>query len=231
MFSTKKRLTAFLSALLLVCSLLTVNVSAATAKESTTNRSLKVTAACSMPSITINVVVPSSTKSYINPSQTTVKLGATTMDTQIITETAYIENRSAIPISVSASVTGAVKSGSAMKFTTESTKDSSSTEKLAFVFFQMKATADPDPYKVEWDKTYDPDKDILVTTATNSKTDFVKLDKYDADTDDGTAKRYGSFLLSGDCTEMPTTAWSTKDGFTTQIAFTFKALAYDTEID
>jgi hypothetical protein len=230
----KKKTTAFVSVVLLVCSLLTMNASAATSSNLVGNKaSLKVTGTCNVPKITISVVVPSSVKSYINPSKVSVKLAGYISDAQIVTDTAYIENKSTVPISVSASVTGAIKSGSNMTLATKSTTETpDSTAKKAFVFVQMQAVSDPDPSVVDWDETYDAEKHILVTTSTKSKTDFITLDKYDADAeaDGDVAKRYGAFLMTGDCVMLPADPWTSKDGFTAQIAFTFKPLSYDTVV-
>jgi hypothetical protein len=228
----KTKLTALLSSFLIVCSVLPLGASAASSANTT-----KVTGTCSLPSITINVVVPSSEKTYINPSQVSVKLGSTISNAQIVTETGYIENKSTVPISVSASVSATIKSGSTMKLVTTSTKDSTSTAKQAFVFFQMQRVdasytdeTTGGPGSVDWDDEYDADKHILVTTGTKSKKDFMILDKYDetATTDD--AERFGAFLLSGDCIILPKDQWNEKDGFTANIAFTFKALPYDTTV-
>jgi hypothetical protein len=232
MYNMKKRLTSFLSAFLLVCSLLTMNASAASnmvGNKATT----KVTGKCYIPDVTINVVVPSSEKAYINPSKTSIKLGATISNAQIVTETGYIENLSEVPISVSASVSGAIKSGSTMKFATASTKGSTSTAKQAFVYFQMQAVdaTYTGPKSVNWDSEYDADKHIMVTTSTKTKTDFLTLAKYDPDAASDTAKRFGAFLLTGDCVILPKDPWTSKDGFTANIAFTFKALSYDTTVD
>jgi hypothetical protein len=235
MYNMKKRLTALLSVFLLVCSLLTTNTFAADSEKTISGNkgTTKVTGTCSVPSVTIDVVVPSSEKTYINPTQASVKLNDTISNAQIVTETGYIENRSSVPISVSASVSATVKSGSTMKLVTTSTKDSTSTAKQAFVFFQMQPTdaSYEGPSTLTWDTTYDADKHILVTTSTKSKTEFLTLDKYDPDAENDTAKRFGAFLLSGDCVVLPKDEWTTKDGFTANIAFTFKALPYDTTVE
>jgi hypothetical protein len=235
MFNMKKKTAALLSVVLLLCVLLTGNVFAATKTtgESTTNRSMKVTAKCSLPDVTVNVVVPSSTKTYLNPSKAPVKLSNCTLDSQIITEQCYIENKSTVPISVSASVVGTINSGSKLTFATSSVADSDSTAKQAFVYFEMKSVADPDEVTKDgwtWDP-YDADKHIVVSKTTKSKSDIITLDKYDEEDETNTAKRFGVFTLAGDCTMFPSEAWTTKDGFTTSIAFTFKALPYDYTVD
>jgi hypothetical protein len=214
----KKKLAVLLSAFLAVYSVLPINAAAATS-----NNTLKITGTCSIPTVTIDVVVPSSEKVYLNPSKVSVKLGATISDAQIVTEVGYIENRSEVPLSVSATVNAAIKSGSTMKLVTASTKNSTSKAKQAFVFFQMqKASEQTISNNISWDQTYDADKHILVTTSSKSKTNFITLDQYDPEND--TTDRYGAFMLSGDCIVMPTSGWTTKDGFTATIAFTFKAM-------
>jgi hypothetical protein len=229
----KKRLTILLSAVLVVCSALPLCALAAN-NETTISGNRGTTmlyGTCSLPDVTIDVVVPTSTNTYINPSKVTVNLAGTISDAQIVTETGFIENRSEVPVAVSASVTATIKKNSTMRLSTTSV-DSSSKTKQAFVFFQMKAVdaSYSDPKSVSWDTTYDPDKHILVTTGTKSKTNFITLDKYDPEATSDTAKRCGAFMLTGNCAVNPTDAWSTKDGFTAAIAFTFKALSYDTTV-
>jgi Tfp pilus assembly protein PilV len=221
----KKKLTTVLSAMLLVGSLLSTNAAAATTASKYTT---KITSECPIPSVTIDVVVPSSEKVYVNPSKVSVKLNGSISDAQIVTEVGCIENRSAVPISVSASVSASIKSGSTMKLSNTSTKNSGSTAKQAFVFLQMQPISDPEA-KINWDKTYDADKHILVTTNTKSKKDFVTLGRYDAEDENSTSKRYGAFMMTGDCVTLPKDAWTTKDGFTANVVFTFKALPYTTE--
>jgi hypothetical protein len=229
----KKRLTILLSAVLVVCSALPLCAAAAKSEATISGNkgSLTIAGTCSLPTVTIDVVVPTSTNTYINPSKVSVKLNGTISDAQIVTETGVIENRSAVPVAVSASVSATIKKTSTMKLSTTSV-DSSSKAKQAFVFFQMKQVdaSYEDPKSVSWDTTYDPDKHILVTTGTKSKTNFITLDKYDPEATDDTAMRCGAFMLTGDCSVNPTDAWSSKDGFTATIAFTFKALPYDTTV-
>jgi invasion protein IalB len=229
----KKRLTIFLSALLVVCSVLPLCAAAADGEKTISGNkgSLTIAGACSLPAVTIDVVVPTSTNTYINPSKVSVKLNGTISDAQIVTETGCIENRSVVPISVSATVTATLKKKSTMTLSSTSVP-SSSKAKQAFVFFQMKAvdSSYSDPKSVSWDTTYDPNKHILVTESTRSKTDFITLDKYDPDAGGDTAKRCGAFMLTGNCSVNPTDAWTSKDGFTATIVFTFKALPYDTTV-
>jgi hypothetical protein len=231
MNNRKKKWTALLSVLLLVCSVLSMSAVAADT-ESVTNRALKLTGACSVPTIT--VVVPGTTsKTYINPKSVAVNLSGKISDAQIVSEPTCIQNMSEVPISVSVSIVGSIKSGSTMKLVKTSTKDSTSTAKQAFVFFQMLTTDQSDPWddSLYWTGTYDADKHIVLTTSTTTKKDFITLDAAPADEDSDPTKCYGAMLLYGDCIILPKDPWTTKDGFTAKITFTFKALPYGTEVE
>jgi hypothetical protein len=231
MNSKKKKWTALLSAFLLVCSILPMSAAAATTSNTGNKRTTTISAACAIPDVAIEVEVPSAVNSYLNPKSFTVKLGGSVTNAQIVTETAYVKNNSEVPISVSASITGSVKSGSTMTLRSDTTKNKNLTAKQAFVFFQMQAVTDPNPYNVDWDKEYDESKHIVVTTSTKTKKDFITLAAAPVDEDSDPTKCYGAFRLSGDCVTMPTDAWTTKDSFTAKIVFTVKALPYDTEVE
>jgi hypothetical protein len=229
MNNRKKKWTALLSVLLLVCSVLPMSAVAADT-ESVTNRALKITGTCSLPAIT--VVVPGTTsKTYINPKSVAVSLSGSISNAQIVSAPTCIQNMSEVPVSVSVSVTGSIKSGSSMKLVKTSTAGSSSTAKQAFVFLQMQATEESDPQKVKWTGTYDADKHIVLTTGTTTKKDYITLAAAPADESSAATKCYGAMLLLGDCIVLPKDAWTTKDGFTAKITFTFKALSYGTEVD
>jgi hypothetical protein len=207
----KKKLTALLTACLVMLSVFPANVVAASTP------STKITASCVFPDIDIEVTVPTDTYAYLNPKKVTVSSSGKILPGQmILSAPAWIENKSLVPISVSASITTTVKSSSTMKLRTATTKGAGLTTKEAFVYFEMHAAADTSDSG--WDSGYDASKHILVTAGTNAKNDFVTLDQA------GGTKPYGMFRLSGDCVAEPTTAWNSKDSFTSKVVFTFKAL-------
>jgi hypothetical protein len=228
----KKKWTALVSVLLLVCSVLSVNASAATrvvGLEASPNSAIKVDGDCTVPDV--EVLVSGVTKSYVNPNSLSFELDGSISNAQIISGTSYVQNLSQVPLSVTASVTGAIKSGSDMKLVTTSTKGSTSTAKRAFVYFQMQAVTDPDPSEVAWDTEYDASKHILVTTGTKTKKNFLTLAAAPAEDSSEETKCYGAFMMSGDCIVLPKSAWTSSDGFTATVAFTFKPLSYDTVVE
>jgi hypothetical protein len=207
----KKKLTALLTACLVMLSVFPANVAAASTP------STKIKASCVFPDIDIEVTVPTDTSAYLNPKKVSVSAGATITDGKVvITDPSYIENKSVVPISVSASVTGTVKSRSTMTLSDHSTKGM--TSKAAFVYFEMHAVDNPETESA-WDSSYNASKHILVTKGTTTKENFVTI---------GAASQtdhYGIFRLTGDCvTDPEDNPWTSKDGFTAKIVFTFKAL-------
>jgi hypothetical protein len=205
----KKKLTALLTVLLAILAASPVNAVAVnwptTVIEATT----------SIPDITINVVVPATANAYINPDGLPVNINGKVSDNQILSGEVCIENKSEVPVLVSASVTGSINSGSNMVFSETNARNL--TYKAALVFFQMQAVENPELEEVEWSNTYNSRKNILVTTGTNTKEDFITLGAGDE------AERYGAFRLSGNCARKLTDdSWDDNDGFTAKIVFTFK---------
>ncbi len=176
-------------------------------------RSIKIRGSCTLPQIVIEVTVPTATRAYLNPSKVSIRTNHTISDGQIISEPAYIENKSVVPVQVNASVTGKVKTGSTMVFSPTSTKGSSLTSKSAFVYFELQSATDPT--SEPWSNSYDAGEHILVGTTQKTKNNVVTLGAADE------ADRYGLFRLTGDCVESPEKPWSSRDGFYADIVFTF----------
>jgi hypothetical protein len=204
----KKKLTALLTTFLAVLSLLPTGAGAVT------HPSTEVTADCVLPDIVMELTVSPKYEAVINPWNFPIQLGDTVEDQQIITPQAYIENKSVVPVYVSATVTGAVDSGSDMKMITTNAR--SLTYKAAQVFFQMQAVADLDD--VSWSSTYNAKRNILVEDGkTNSLENFVTIGA--ASEDD----HFGAFRLNGNCArKLASGEWTENDGFTATIVFTFK---------
>jgi hypothetical protein len=209
----RKKLTALLTACLVMLSVFPTNVAAVT-KPST-----KITASCVFPDIDIEVTVPTDTTAYLNPKKVSVSSSGKILPGQmILSAPSWIENKSLVPISVSASITTTVKSSSTMKLRSSTTAGAGLTTKEAFVYFEMHEASQTSALDSVWDSGYDASKHILVTVGTNAKNDFVTLDEA------GGTNPYGVFRLAGDCVANPTTDWNAKDSFTSKIVFTFKAL-------
>lgn len=211
----KKRL---LLCLVLSCLLASLFIPAQAVVTGTT----KIQAEPYLPDIKIEVVVPASGNVYINPKQLPVRIGASIQNSQVVSDAFVMENLSEVPLSVSVDVTGRVKSGSKMTLSSASTADSTSTLKRAFLFFEIHATTDPD--SVSWSDSFDEDQHIVIRAATRTVKNILVLGAADQ------AKRYGAFRLAGDCTQEPKEAWTSRDGVTVDVAFTFSPLPVGTEI-
>lgn len=158
--------------------------------------------------------------------------------------TAAIKNKMKVDLAVKAAVTGAIKAlpggstATPMKFASEAlTADV--TAKSVFAYVQVKPSAQTgaddatlgdaliDEYAA-WEQDYDAAKDILVKVGTETKENFVTLKAAEMDTaaNGGGFKAYkaGSVALirvAGDVVASPREDWSTDDGFTVKIAYTF----------
>lgn len=197
--------------------------------------------------ITIDVVVPANGAAQINPyglpiDVTKTSGGKATFENQkIMTQpTAAIKNKMKIDLTVKAAVTGAVKEltdadAIPMKFASEAlTADV--TAKSVFAYVQAKpstSTGDDtavldkliDEYAA-WKQDYSADTDILVKAGTVTKENFVTLKAAKMDTTSNAFSEYnaGSIALirvAGDVVASPKEAWTTDDGFTVKIAYTF----------
>lgn len=181
----------------------------------------KVTAKCTLPDIKIDVVVPSGTRAYINPQRLPVKIGGKIEASMIFSDEAHIENKSEVPVKVTASVTGSVKSGSDLTLAASSFDTAATTKKRAFLYFDMQAVSDPD--SVQWVDDYDAERHLVVYTTTKTRKDIVTLAAGGEKAPDSAA-RYGAFRLAGICTDNPKSAWTSKDGVNVEVVFTFTAL-------
>lgn len=209
----KRKLIAFMAAVLALISLLPVSASA-----EGNQRKVVLNATCAVTDINVEVTIPAGTTAYINPKQISVKIGGTIVDSQVLSDPAYIENKSTVPISVSASVTGSPKGD--LILCDSSTKGAGLSGKEAFIYFEMLSVDDPDPEAVSWAGRYHQDQHIIVHENTEEKEGYVRLEAGSQE------NRYGVFRLAGDCVANPADdPWSSRDGVTATIVFTFRPLA------
>lgn len=202
----------------LLAALLTLAMTApALAAEQDWNRSTVVDAQCLIPDIAIEVTVPSDGNLYINPLSIPVEINGKVEDGQIISDPAWIENKTEVPVRVTTSVTGAVKEGSTMGLSSSSTQGAGLTRKRAFIYFEIQAADDPE--QVAWDSEYDAVKHQVVRTSTKTKKNIVTLGA------GGESGCYGAFRLTGDCVENPKQEWTEEDGVDVTIVFSFKPAA------
>lgn len=199
----------------------------------------------------IAVTVPNVGTAQINPYGLDVKLPDTTSKVsgnQIVTMPLAVINNSEMALSVGASVTATTTGG--FTFGTASSNMATMKTKTGLVYFQMKAdnTLDDDdtdsgvtdsvkltdaaldPLFEEWGEFVKPaagSKDLLLkTSGATVGTDLVVLDPINPDTSDTNNKHQkvggvGLFRLAGEVVTSPTEAWTTDDGFSATVAFTF----------
>lgn len=204
---------------LLLCAILALLLSG-TAFASGNQSSTAVDAQCNLPEI--SVVVPATAEVFINPYRIPITIESSETTAQIVSTPASIENQSEVPISVSVSITGALKEGSNMRLSTATTQDPESplSSKSAFVYFEMHAAPSPD--QTVWDSAYDAEKHHVVRIgASRIKKDMVIIDQADK------PNHFGAFRLSGDCVAAPRSPWTEADGINVEIAFTFAPLMRD----
>lgn len=177
--------------------------------------STKIDALCNLPDI--SVVVPTTAEVFINPYKVPIAIESNESAAQIVSTPACIENQSEVPISVTVTVTGAVKEESDMSLSTSTTGGVGS-RKRAFVYFEMIASNAATPPQSVWADEYDMERHLVIRTAAKTKKDLVVLDAADG------ANHFGAFRLSGDCAAFPKIAWTDADGIDVTIAFTFTPL-------
>lgn len=201
----------------------------------------------------IDVVVTPSAAAFINPLGLDIEVatGVTVSGRQIISAPMTIKNQSAMDLQVDASMTATVNEDSDMRFVSTTTGGVGAT-KTAFAYLQatqakdlvgaesaVTDTAIGTAYAAWEASAYSASTDLLVNSAmATSKTNLVVLRA--ADVTGGTFAGYkpGSVALvrlAGDCVASPTAgSWTetkteagktTGDGFTINVAYTFKPAA------
>lgn len=186
-------------------------------------RSTVINATCRLP--VIRITLPPSGSVYINPFQLPVTINGRNEEQQIVSSRGRIASKSDIPLNVDVTVTGAVKSGSTMTLASSPTGGSGSA-KSAFVYFEIHQVDDPDYDLVDWDAEYDAAKHIVVTDGVPiTKKSIMTLPAMTMDKEVAPGG-YALFRLSGDAVRQPTDAWTSNDGLTVTVAFTFTPIPY-----
>jgi hypothetical protein len=241
---TKKKLAS-----LAMAGVMTLSLAApafAATSESTTNRSLKVTAA--YQAVTINVVVPTTGTVIIDPYKLPVTVGTNAdgeavqaKDTQIVTKPLAIKNQSDIDLKVNISTTTALTGNlKLVENAVADPGDGTVTANSAFIYVDVEASTlkgDKDTvseaaiaadYAAKTWAEYDADNagksQLVLKSGTQTMKEAVVLKG--STLDSGAFSEYdeGSvayIAFAGDCTIEPKTAWTTKDGLTCTMAFTF----------
>lgn len=177
----------------------------------------RIDALCNLPEI--SVIVPATAEVFINPYRLPLSIESDETTAQIVSTPACIENKSEVPVSVTATLTCALKEGSDMRLysTTTQDPDMTLTSKTAFVYFEMQAAPSVD--QAVWDSEYDMEKHQVVRLGTSRpKKDMVVIAQADQ------PNHFGAFRLTGDCVAVPRIPWTEADGIEVEIAFTFSPL-------
>ena len=202
--------------------------------------------------VTIDVTVPETGVAFINPYALEIEVpeseGSTTnvriSGQQIVSAPMAIQNKTAMDLSVSATVTGEVDlTKTDMKLATSTTKGTGAegdadyvapaTGKSAFVYLQAKPATDTTGAAATlaaecaaWaPSAYAEATDVIVGTRAVTKDNLATLRA--ATVNSGTFVSYNAgsialFRLTGDCVAAPRASeWKTTDTFKTTIAFTF----------
>lgn len=186
-------------------------------------RSTVIAATLTSKTPTIKVTVPSTGEVLLNPYSLPVTINSKSTRQQIVSTPCVIANESDVPLQVDVTVTGQINEGSDMSLVTSSTKNSTSTSKRAFIYFEIQP-ADTDNFsKVTWDSAYKSTKrnHIAVTKTGRTKTNTVVLASATLDGDIAEKGGYAAFRLTGDAIVSPKKPWTEDDGLTVEIAFTF----------
>lgn len=207
---------------LLLCAILALLLSG-TASASGDRYKTAVDTECNLPEI--SVTVPATAEVFINPYRIPVTIESDETTAQIVSTPAAIENKSEVPISVTATVTAAIKEDSNMRLSSLTTQDPEipMVSKTAFVYFEMQASSSAS--QVDWDSEYDMENHVVLRAGTSRvKRNIVTIAQADK------PKHFGAFRLTGDCVAVPRVPWTEADGIDVTIAFTFTALPVWTEI-
>jgi hypothetical protein len=192
--------------------------------------------------IPISVTVPSSGTATINPYGLPVEVKKNSANAtaakitghQITTQPLYILNNGDVALSVGATVTTVV-TGSLEIVDSKPAADETSKQAMVTVDFQQSnLTADATLDDSTKDDLIDEfaDWDYTAYSSTSTTQILLSTDEPASASGLGTAKAMQNgkyqkdgiveFRLDGYVTEDPEEAWTTKDGFTATIAFTFK---------
>jgi hypothetical protein len=249
---TKKKLASLALAGVMTLSL-AAPAFAATSSESTTNRSLKVTAA--YQAVTINVVVPTTGTVVINPYALPVQIGTdpdgqpVKVQQQIVTKPLAIKNQ-CTDVALDVNISATTSTTGSMSLSATDIDDVSTDQKTEAYIYMEIASADSVvgakdadalsdasiaktygefswPTFKAWTTTDTDGNGLVLKSGTTAQTAnaIITLAKATPD-ESGAFSEYAAGSVAfvgflGSCAQNPKTAWTTKDGLTCTIAFTF----------
>lgn len=189
--------------------------------------------------ITVNVVVPTTGQAIINPYGLPIEMGSSTVSGQQITTGAplVIQNKSAVPLSVSASIASSKKGNFVFSSADLGSSENGNKGKVEFQMFEAPAVVeanatDMDVLNPIFAALKDDDSlchTVLTETNTTANPAVPAVEEADIITlnpanSDGELVAGGAafFRLSGTVVKKPSTAWTASDGFTAKVTFTFE---------
>ena len=162
----------------------------------------------------IEVLVPSAGQVIINPYCLPVELDGQTSTDQIVSAPLILENRSTIPVSVSASVTGTVPPGSGVFFAAAPPMPDSPVKEI-FLYAEFHAVPEP-AFQPSWSGLYsDSTNQLLVGFQSTAKTDILRLEA------SGAAYSFGALRLFGSAAVSPMAPWQAGDDIQATFMFSF----------
>ena len=162
----------------------------------------------------IEVLVPSSGQVIINPYCLPVELDGQTSTDQIVSAPLILENRSTIPVSVSASVTGTVPPGSGVSFAAAPPMPDSPVKEI-FLYAEFHAVPEP-AFQPSWSGLYsDSTNQLMVGFQSAAKADVLRLEA------GGTACSWGALRLFGSAAVSPMVPWQAGDDIQATFVFSF----------
>lgn len=197
--------------------------------------------------ITLNVTVPTTGSAIINPYGLPFDVSGVSVSGQQITTGAplLVQNKSSVPLSVSASIVSTVKGAFVFDANEITQNETGNKGNVQFQMFKAPGVTeanvtDMDVIAPKFAALKDDDAlcktvltktDAAATPAVPAVTqdNIVTLKAADADgalVDGGAAY----FRLSGTVAKKPTTAWTSTDGFTAKITFTFEPTIEEVEL-
>ena len=197
--------------------------------------------------ITLNVTVPTTGSAIINPYGLPFDVSGVSVSGQQITTGAplLVQNKSSVPLSVSASIVSTVKGSFVFSSTAITDGETGNKGNVEFQMFKAPGVTEANVTDME---AIAPkfaalkDADALCRTVL-TKTDATANPAVPAVTQDNIvtlkpANANGElvdggaayFRLSGTVAKKPTTAWTTTDGFTAKVTFTFEPTIEEVEL-
>ena len=162
----------------------------------------------------IEVLVPSSGQVIINPYCLPVELDGQTSTDQIVSAPLILENRSTIPVSVSASVTGTVPPYSGVSFASAPPMPDSPMKEI-FLYAEFHAVPEP-AFQPSWSGLYsDSTNQLMVGFQSAAKADVLRLEA------GGTACSWGAMRLFGSAAVSPMVPWQAGDDIQATFVFSF----------